>query len=280
MDTTLDQRPGLIGPAGPFHRIVTIDAGPLLALEALRARDHVVAVNAFADGPVAPEPAPRASRLAQRFPSRRDVLALSPDLVVAGDNEAFEVGALGDRDELAALGVATFLMAEAALEGAIDPPPATLETTWEDLLSLGAAVGRAAVAEALVARQRRETPPPHRSGSLEPVLVLDAWVDGGLLTAGRAAIVSDLLRRAGCRNVFADQPFTYGVVPIDEVRARRAGAVLISDYGTDEVTAKLSTYAATIGSAPERVVVLPLHSTVEGPGNAAAVADLARLAEI
>ncbi|ROO60494.1 ABC-type Fe3+-hydroxamate transport system substrate-binding protein [Micromonospora sp. Llam0] len=283
----LTYRPGLVGEAAaPARRVVTIDSGPLSLLAALGTVDRVVAAN-DTDGGWSTLPATtraQISLLPRRFPTLADILAHGPDLVVAGDNEAFGDGALGARAALARRGIRSFLLTEAALEDAPVITPATIHSTINDTIALGHALGVADRAETIAAgwrtridavasRTRRN--PPRR------VFVLDMPRHDAVLTAGSAAVVTDLLRRVGGEPVTTDLPFTYGWMPWHQLATRpRPHVLLVSDYGPFDVADKLDRLRARpeitawrVGELP--TVVLPLRDTVEGANNIDALEYLA-----
>ena len=80
-------------------------------LLALGLGDRIVG-TAFQDGPVPDEWADAATgvpEISDFMPSEEAVLELEPDLVYAGWESAFAADAAGERDELASLGVASYV---------------------------------------------------------------------------------------------------------------------------------------------------------------------------
>ncbi|AYF30003.1 hypothetical protein CSH63_21560 [Micromonospora tulbaghiae] len=280
----LTYRPGLVGDhRPPARRVVTVDSGPLSLLDVLGVTDRVVSANNTDGGwsQLPPHARARIPLLPRRFPTLADIAAYAPDLVVAGDNEAFGDDALGPRGALAAHGIRTFLLTEAALEDAPVITPATIQSTIDDLLALGdvldAGDRAAAVATAWQDRIDAVTarPRPLR------VFVLDMPRDGEVLTAGGAATVNDLLQRAGGTLITSDRAYTYGWEPWTRLAAMAPPDVLlVSDYGLVDVTRKLELLHARPELAAWRTtalptVVLPLRDTVEGATNIDALEHLA-----
>ena len=96
--------------ATPPERVVTIKSTSTEMLLALGLGDRIVG-TAFQDGPVPDEWAGEAEvpEISDFMPSEEAVLDLEPDLVYSGWESAFAADAAGERDELAGLGVATYV---------------------------------------------------------------------------------------------------------------------------------------------------------------------------
>jgi iron complex transport system substrate-binding protein len=94
----------------PPERVVTIKSTSTEMLLALGLGDRIVG-TAFQDGPVPDEWAGDVDVpvISEFMPSEEAVLDLEPDLVYSGWESAFAADAAGERDELAALGVATYV---------------------------------------------------------------------------------------------------------------------------------------------------------------------------
>jgi iron complex transport system substrate-binding protein len=86
-------------------------------------------------------------------------------------------------------------------------------------------------------------------------------------TAGRSAVLSDLIQRAGGRNIFADVASDWTSVSWEQVIARRPQLVVIHDYqyegqgGLDEKRRKLQAVRALAGVP---VTVMPLGFSLGG----------------
>lgn len=111
------------------ERVVTIKSTTTEALVALGLGDRIVG-TAFQDGPLpasleVDEPLPV---IDERMPGAESVLALEPDLVFSGWESAFAADAVGTRDELAELGVDTYVWPTACMSA--DAPT---EVTFDDI---------------------------------------------------------------------------------------------------------------------------------------------------
>jgi iron complex transport system substrate-binding protein len=92
-------------------RVVTIKSSTTEMLLALGLEDRVVG-TAFADGPVPAQWADAAATIpviSDKVPSEEAVLSLEPDLVYAGWESNFSPDGAGEREELHALGVDTYV---------------------------------------------------------------------------------------------------------------------------------------------------------------------------
>jgi iron complex transport system substrate-binding protein len=86
-------------------------------------------------------------------------------------------------------------------------------------------------------------------------------------TAGRTAVLTDVIRRAGGRNIFADVNADWTKVSWEEVIARRPELVVIHDYefeGQGGVAEKRSRLQAIRSLAAVPVTVMPLGLSLGG----------------
>ncbi|MFC7432626.1 MULTISPECIES: putative F420-0 ABC transporter substrate-binding protein [unclassified Agrococcus] len=111
------------------ERVVTIKSSTTEALVALGLEDRIVG-TAFQDGPLPDTLSTDADLpvIDERMPGAESVLALEPDLVFSGWESAFAADAVGTRDELAELGVGTYVWPTACMSA--DAPT---EVTFDDI---------------------------------------------------------------------------------------------------------------------------------------------------
>lgn len=135
------------------ERVVTIKSSTTEALLALGLGDRIVG-TAFQDGPVPEEWTADAAGLesiADKVPSEEVVLEREPDLVYAGWESNFSSDGAGERDELEALGVHTYV-SPSACQSANQPNPLTFDDIFVDIEEL-AAIFRVDASE-LISAQR------------------------------------------------------------------------------------------------------------------------------
>lgn len=116
------------------ERVVTIKSTSTEMLLALGLGDRIVG-TAFQDGPVPEQWAAAAADLpviSQQMPSEEAVLELEPDLVYSGWESAFSAEAAGERDELAALGIAGYVQ-PAACRSAQQPGKLDFEEIFREI---------------------------------------------------------------------------------------------------------------------------------------------------
>lgn len=108
-----------------------------------------------------------------------------------------------------------------------------------------------------------------------PVLVYDCCDPP--FTAGARAVETDLLARAGGRNVFADVEADWAHVSWEEAIARRPALIVVHEYpygGQDDAAGKRATLARVPALADVPVVVVPLRDVIGGLGSVRGLAAL------
>ena len=111
------------------QRVVTIKSSTMEMMLALGLEDRIVGI-AFPDGPVPEEWADASANIpviSDKVPSEEVVLSLEPDLVYAGWESNFSADGAGEREELHALGVDTFVSPAACQSLSADHPALTAE---------------------------------------------------------------------------------------------------------------------------------------------------------
>jgi iron complex transport system substrate-binding protein len=144
--------------------------------------------------------------------------------------------------------------------------PRTLEDVLGLVTEVGALVGGGAPAATLEQRLRRRVAavgPPRRA----PVRVFVYDCCDPAFTAGGSAVLTDLIRRAGGRNVFADLATDWTTVSWEQVMTRRPQLVLVHDYeleGQGGLLQKRKRIAAIRALAGLPVTVMPLGFSLGG----------------
>ncbi|GMA91789.1 hypothetical protein GCM10025869_23180 [Homoserinibacter gongjuensis] len=139
------------------QRVVTIKSTSTEMMLALGLGDRIVG-TAFQDGPVPEQWAGAAAgipSLAPKMPNEESVLEVEPDLVYAGWESAFSPDAAGARDELAGLGVASYVQ-PAACQSAEQPTKLDFDEVFREIEEAGAIFGVPDAAAAVVAEQRAQ----------------------------------------------------------------------------------------------------------------------------
>jgi iron complex transport system substrate-binding protein len=144
--------------------------------------------------------------------------------------------------------------------------PATLDESFALVEALGAQVGAAERGRDLAAHLRaRAAALPPLSTRARRVFIYDCCDPA--FTAGGRAVLSDLVRRAGGRNVFEDLEEAWTKVSWEEVVARRPELVVVHAYeydGQGDVEDKRRRLRAIRALADLPVTVLPLGLSLGG----------------
>jgi iron complex transport system substrate-binding protein len=144
--------------------------------------------------------------------------------------------------------------------------PRTLDGVLDLVTQVGARVGMAASAATLEDRLRA------RMGAIgappaEPVRVFVHDCCDPAFTAGGGAVLTDLIKRAGGRNIFADLATDWTKVSWEQVIARRPQLIVIHDYqfeGQGDVDDKRKRLRAIRSLAGIPVTVMPLGESLGG----------------
>lgn len=267
-------------PAPP-ERIVTIKSSTTELALALGLADRIVAA-AFLDGPLADDVAEAGADvpvLSDGLPNAESVLELDPDLVFAGWESNLTAEGAGERDALAALGVATYVPPAACRENS-PAPDMSFDVLFEQILETGAVLGAPEAAAGLVAEQRAQleaiTPDPRGLTAL--------WYSSGSQTpyvGAGTGVPHMILEAAGLTNIVADVRDSWTSISWEEVVSREPDVIVLVDSDWNTVENKktvLAEHPATRhldAVREERFLVVPFPATEAGVRNVAAAASLA-----
>jgi iron complex transport system substrate-binding protein len=164
-------------------RIVSLSPTATEMLFAIGAGRQVVAVDSFSDYP---SQAPKTS-LSGDMPNTEAIASYHPDLVVLSDNTV--------ADQLHALGIADLVL----------PPATTLNQSYRQVLTLGAATGHTPAARALKAHVQSDLASIASQVPKRRVRPAVYWeLDDTFFSADSSTFIGQLLKQAGLRNI-ADQ---------------------------------------------------------------------------
>jgi iron complex transport system substrate-binding protein len=216
----VDDSGARVSLAAPPRRVVSLIPATTELLFALGAGNRVAGRTAWCDYP--PEAA-RVPNLGNGIqPNVEAVVAARPDLVLLYKSGANR----GAADRLRALGIPT-------LELATDRIADIARITR----MLGQALGLREAAESLLATTERDlaaasTAPglPSSAAPIRPTVFILAW-DRPAMTLGRGSFLSEILERAGARNVFDDLPSSSAQVSVEAVASRDPDYILVESEG-------------------------------------------------
>ncbi|MEV0680369.1 ABC transporter substrate-binding protein [Actinosynnema sp. NPDC050436] len=285
VDVTYDRAP---------KKVVTNDTGIAELMFALdlgdRMAGYVVGESQNGDIDSSPWKADfeKVPKLAREI-NKEVVQGAGADLVFAGWNYGFSESTGFTPEALRQLGVATYQLTEACLNGVgkqrgIMPP---LEALYTDLRNLGAIFGVSDRAEKLISGYQKQVADAEKllAGRPRPkVFLYDSGLDQPF-TAGKNAAPQDIIGKAGGDNIFGDLDDSWTTVGWEAVVSRAPEVILINDYADADANtpekkrAFLETYPA-LREVPavrdKRFFVLPYAALVESPRNPAAIESFAR----
>lgn len=263
------------------RRVVAIKSTSLEMMLALDLGDRIVG-TAFLDGPVPERWADAAAgipEIAERLPSEEVVLEAAPDLVYAGWESAFTPDAAGDRAELAALGVASYVQ-PAACQSAEQPENLDFEEIFREIAEAGGIFGVPERAVALVAEQRREL------AALEPAAgsPTAVWWSSGTDTpyaGGGIGAPALLMETAGLVNIAGDVDATWAPLGWEAIIAADPDVIVLVDSDWNSAEKKMQYLAENPATAAmtavreERYVIVPFAASEAGVRSVEAAVSIA-----
>nr|WP_246854410.1 putative F420-0 ABC transporter substrate-binding protein [Naasia sp. SYSU D00057] len=270
------------------ERVVTIKSTSTEMLLALGVGDRIVG-TAFQDGPLPDDLADDGAGLtsiADKLPSEEAVLGLEPDLVYAGWESAFAADAAGERDELASLGVASYVSPAACKEPGYQPEKLTWDDVFAEITEVGDIFRVPDAAAELVDEQEAEV------AAIEPDDrgLTALWYSSGTETPYVGAGIGNpqlLLDTIGLDNIAGDVEDTWTSIGWESVVAADPDVIVLVDASWNSAQKKRDLLAADPALSGltavqnERYLVVPFAASEAGVRSADAAADLAaQLAEL
>ncbi|MFE6965161.1 putative F420-0 ABC transporter substrate-binding protein [Agromyces sp. NPDC057679] len=263
------------------ERVVTVKSSTLELMLALGLEDKVVG-TAFSDGPVPAEVADAAADLevlSDKVPSQEATLAVEPDLIYAGWESNLSAEGAGERDSLAALGVASYVAPAACKGEGYMPDPLTFDEVFREFDEAGAIFGVPERSAELVAAQRAalEAIAPSEDGLT--ALWYSSGDDQPFVGAGIGA-PQMIMEAAGLDNVAADVHDTWTAMSWEAVVEANPDVIVLVDAPWNTADAKIAALSSNPATAAlpavqgERYVVVDFPSTEAGVRNVDAVASI------
>jgi iron complex transport system substrate-binding protein len=209
-------------PAPP-RRIVSLIPATTELLFALGAGDRVVGRTTWCDYPAAAARVPDLGNGIE--PNVEAVVAARPDLVLLYKSGANR----GAAERLRALGFPT-------LELATD----RIADIGRITRLLGQALGMREAAESLVGHTERDLALASKSPDLpsfRPTVFILVW-DRPAMTLGRGSFLSEIVERAGARNLFDELPSSSAQISVEAVAARDPDFILVSSEGEPAIASR------------------------------------------
>lgn len=224
--------PGLTDDAGvavnlgtPPQRIVSLIPASTELVFALGAGDRLVGRTSWCDFPAEALAVPDLGN--GIGPNIEAVVAARPDLVLLYKSASNRSAA----EQLRSFGIPT-------LELATD----RMEDFDRITRLLGAALGRREEAESLVVKTARDldlaTVQPSSRPAVLPTVFILAW-DRPPMTLGRGSFLSEILERAGAKNLFDDLATSSAPISIEAVASRDPDFVLVTGRGEPAIAGRV-----------------------------------------
>jgi iron complex transport system substrate-binding protein len=278
---------GLSVAADEFDRIVTMNQGATEIALALGFGDRMIG-TAYLDDAILPELAADYDAvpvISDEYPSTEALFELDPDFVYGSYSSAFGEEAAGDRDELAALGVGSYLSPAACADFKDSGEQVTFELVFEEFVEVATVLGDRAAGEALVAEQQAVLEASY-SSHFDTVTVF--WWDGGLdaPTAGVCCGAPGMIMDAvGVTNAFGDVEGSWTEVSWESVIDADPDVIVLIDASWAPAADKQAhlesdpALSALTAVRQQRYVVVPFSASTPGMRNAGVVGEIASAIE-
>jgi iron complex transport system substrate-binding protein len=260
------------------ERVVAIKSTAVEMLLALGLEDRIVGV-AFQDGPLPPQwSAPDLPVLSDKLPSQEVVLETEPHLVYGGWESNFAADGAGERANLAALGVASYVSPAACRS--VKPPKLTFENVFAEMAEVGEIFDAKAAAQELIADQKAEL------AAVEPDTrrLSAVWYSSGTkapyVGAGSNAPAM-IMEALGLQNIFADEDEGWISASWEAVVDADPDVIILVDaaWNSAEQKRKLLAENPITGQLDavvnQRYLVVPFPASEAGVRNVGAVVDMA-----
>ncbi len=215
----------------PATRAITVNQGATESVLALGAGDDLVG-TAYLDDQIAPrfqQAYEAVPVLAEKYPDLETVLSKKPDLVAASYSSAFGENGIGSRDELAGLGIETYV-SPFGCENKADRPEASWEAIAGEASDYGTLFGRTAQADTENQAMRDTLGRLAQAGTGTGVRIL--WWDNETTAPsvgaghGGPRLIMDAV---GATNIFADLPGSWADTSWEQVIAADPDVIVLVD---------------------------------------------------
>lgn len=262
-------------------RVITIKSTSTEMLLALGLGDRIVG-TAFQDGPVPSKWEKAAAKLpvlSDKVPSQEAVLAASPDIIFAGWESNFSADGAGNRADLQALGVGTYVSPAACQEAAFQPKKLSFTNIFEEIGQV-AAIFHTDPAK-LIANQKKTlasiTPDKRKLTAL--------WFSSGSSVPYVGAGIGApelIMKTAGLTNIAASVKQTWTPYNWESVIAANPDVIVLVDASWSTVQKKIGVLEGNPATAAldavknHRYVIVPFAASEAGVRTVDAAADVAK----
>ncbi|MEO1703198.1 MAG: ABC transporter substrate-binding protein [Pseudomonadota bacterium] len=221
--------------------------------------------------------------LAPKYPTMENLVAVSPDLFIAGWYYGMRPGGEVTPDTLAAQDIQTLVLTESCVHLHDDRPAASMDLLFDDVLRLGTVFDRQDKAQALVDSWKAELATIQQNVPNENklrVFLYDSGTDKPF-TAGKYAITNAMIEAAGGTNVMAEMETSWGTTSWEAVAAANPQFLVLLDYQGGSGAAGLMQFlkehpvmSLTDAVQNERYVPLRYEELTPGPSNIDAISKM------
>ncbi|MFS3128989.1 putative F420-0 ABC transporter substrate-binding protein [Nocardioides sp. Bht2] len=263
------------------QRIVTIKSSSTELALALGLGDRIVG-TAFSDGPLLDAYASEGAalkNLSDQAPSKEVVLEAEPDFVFAGWESNLAADTAGKRDDLAKLGVASYVAPSACQAPEYQPKKMTFDLLFDQFREAGQVFGVADRAEALISEQEKELAKVQKAVAGTTALWWSSGEDtpfvGG--TIGAPQMVLDAV---GLENIVTTKS-TWTSYGWESIVDADPDVIVLVDAAWNPAAAKIKTLESSAATKnlsavkAKRYLVIPFPAAEAGVRSVAAAGDLA-----
>jgi iron complex transport system substrate-binding protein len=263
----------------PPERIITIKSTSTELLIALGLGDKIIG-QGFPDGPLPAGLEADVPVISDFAPSEEAVLDLEPDFVFGGWESNFTADSAGDRTELEALGIGTYVSPAACKEDGYKPERLTFDNVFSYIDEAGQIFGATDAAAALVADQKATlaTIEPDTQGLT--ALWWSSGDDNPYVGAGIGA-PQMMLDAVGLTNIAADVDDTWTALSWEAIIDANPDVIVLVDASWNTAASKIAALEANPATATlpavvgKRYLTIPFAAGEAGVRNVDATADLA-----
>lgn len=272
--------------SAPPESAVTMNQGATEIMLALALEDKMTG-TAYLDDAILPrfqDAYEMIPVLSDTYPSQEVLYGADPDFVYGSYSSAFGEAAAGPREQLAELGIGSYVSPVACADRSLRPEVVTIEDVYGEVRDIGAIFGVADRAEELIAELQAEL--DDISAVLEDAeeSVSLFWFDSGGddvyagACCGAPGMIMDLL---AVENIFEDAEGSWATVSWEEVVARDAAAIVIVNADWDTAESKIETlttnpaYTDMTAVQNENWVLIDFSYTTPNIRNVAAIRIIA-----
>lgn len=223
--------------------------------------------------------------LAPKYPTVENLVAVDPDLFIAGWYYGMKPGGDVTPDTLKPFGIKTLILTESCVHLDKDRPVASMDLLFDDVLRLGKIMNVNEKAEELVSAWTEELAEIKAKTADVPkprVFLLDGPADAPF-TAGKFAIPDAMITAAGGKNITHGLDTSWGRTSWEEVAAANPEFLVLLDYQTGNGavdTFKFLQEHPVISQIDavknERWIGLRYEELTPGPANILAISKMAQ----